>query len=216
MTRTERVTNRQAFEANMWEQSFKVFVEGEEVHGTKEYNRAIDIMLAIDKDFTLSLLETSATTEQTNTVTMYHGTHDNSLTFTNEGAIINYNHIGTWFTSNKSYAGSLYGKNVIEAQITVNNPLYLNDEDFDNLFYDTELANLYNVTIEGEKKKGKLINCIWTNGEYIEALKQSYIDQGYDSIIFENSNIDLSTNEEPHTVVILLNTDNILQSQYVN
>lgn len=207
LTRIQQVNERKAFEANAWEASFLTYVQGEDVHGSTKYARAIKIMTAIDSEYTTQLLtdDLATTTVQLDTITVYHGTHEAKLQFTNERTIKNYNHIGTWFTSTAHHANTLYGANVIEAQIVINNPYYATTEDFDIFFYNQTIASKHNATIDN----------LWKNGSYIAELKQSFINQGYDSIIFENSTIDLSSNEEAHTVVIVLDTDSIVSSQYL-
>jgi hypothetical protein len=59
MNRTTQVNEVKAREINAWEDAFKVFVEGEAVHGTKQVERAIKIMNAIDSKFTSTLLSTN-------------------------------------------------------------------------------------------------------------------------------------------------------------
>src|SRR5690606_4862801 len=181
-----------------------IFIEGEEVHGIKAVERAIKTMNAIDPDFTSTLLadnETAATKE--NTYTVYHGTHENNLTFINR-EVKNYNSIGTYFTSNRNYARSLYGSNVIPAAITLSNPLIVNNvndcESFDTVFYDDSLTTL----------TFKDINKLLLDSTYISKLKDKYISLGHDGIIFQDSRIDLSLEDkEAHSVYIVFNAENI-------
>ena len=204
MTRYERELQVNEYTLNTWEAAFTVFVEGNK--GSKEYERAVKIMMAIDPDFTITLLETSTTEETTqNELTVYHGTHT-ILTQFIDRPVKNYDSIGTYFTNNKEYARTLYGKNVVTAAITLNNPLVVNNvtdcESFDKIFYDTELTNL---TFNEDNMRKLLLN-----SNYINNLKNKLINLGYDGIIFEDSRIDLSKEDkENHTVYIVFNSNQI-------
>jgi len=215
MNRETHVMKVNEYTAQAWENAFTVFVEGVSVHGKEEVERAIKIMNAIDKELAATLINTEVevTPEVTevaeevavtneNTITVYHGTHQELTTFVNR-PVKNYDSIGTYFTSNKEYARSLYGKNVIEANITLNNPLVVNNvndlESFDKVFYDNTLTNLPFAQI----------NKLLLDTDYINALKSKLINKGYDGIIFKDSSIDLAPNEEAHTVYIVFNADNI-------
>lgn len=205
MTRYEREMQVKEYTLTTWEDAFTVFVEGSEVHGNKAVERAVKIMTAIDPEFTATLInnESAATKEEINTITVYHGTHENLTGFINR-EVKNYDSVGTYFTNNKDYARILYGNNVIEAEIKLNNPLVVSNvtdcESFDKVLYNNELTN---VPFEQ-------INKLLLNSEYMNAFKQDLINKGYDSIIFQDSRIDLDREDkENHTVYIVLNADNI-------
>jgi hypothetical protein len=206
MTRYERELQVKEYTLNTWENAFTVFVEGEEVHGTKAVERAIKVMNAIDPDFTNKLIndEVSATIETSaNVITVYHGTHENLTTFINR-EVKNYDSIGTYFTSNKQYANMLYGKNVVAANITLNNPLIVNNvndlESFDKVFYDRSLTT---VSFSN-------INKLLLDTNYINALRNKLINDGYDGIVFQDSRIDLAPGDkESHSVYIVFNTNNV-------
>lgn len=57
MTRTEQVNAVKVREITTWEDSFKIFSEGAEVHGQKKVDRAIKVMSAIDKEFTAIIVD---------------------------------------------------------------------------------------------------------------------------------------------------------------
>lgn len=205
MTRYEREMQVKEYTLTTWEDAFTVFVEGEEVHGSKNVERAIKVMTAIDSEFTATLInnESVATKEEVNTITVYHGTHQQLAQFDNR-EVKNYDSVGTYFTSNKDYARILYGMNVVEAEVKLNNPLVVNNvtdcESFDKVFYNNELTNVPFAQI----------NKLLLNSEYMKAFKQDLINKGYDSIIFQDSRIDLDKDDkENHTVYIVLNADNI-------
>jgi hypothetical protein len=145
MTRYERELQVKEYTLKTWEAAFTVFVEGSEVHGTQAVERAIRIMNAIDPELTATLLETGATKEEVNTITVYHGTHAELTTFINR-EVMNYDSIGTYFTSNKDYARMLYGKNVVTATIELSNPLVIENvtdcKSFDKVFYNESLTEL--------------------------------------------------------------------------
>jgi hypothetical protein len=202
--REQRALAVKEYTLSTWEDCFTVFVEGTEVHGIKAVERAIKIMKAIDPEFTQSLLTETEETKQ-NEIIVYHGTHATITEFIDR-KVKNYDSIGTYFTSNKEYARMLYGKNTITAAITLNNPLIVNNvtdcESFDRVFYDTELTNL---KFNEDNMRKLLLNC-----DYITALKNKLIKQGYDGIVFQDSRIDLSKEDkENHTVYIVFNANNI-------
>lgn len=192
------------YQLSTWESCFKVFVEGEEIHCTKEVQRAIKIMKAIDPEFTQMLLTTEVKEEE-NEVTVYHGTHANITEFIDR-EVKTYDSIGTYFTSNKEYARMLYGKNVITTKIKLNNPLIVenvnNCESFDKVFYNNKLTKLsFN-----EDNMRKLL----LDKNYINNLKKELINQGYDGIVFQDSRIDLDkTDKDNHTVYIVFNANQI-------
>jgi hypothetical protein len=204
LTRYERELQVKEYTLNAWENAFTVFVEGEEVHGTKEVERAIKVMNAIDPEFTNKLItdEVSCTKEES-VITVYHGTHEELTTFINR-EVKNYDSIGTYFTSNKQYANMLYGKNIVAANITLNNPLIVSNvtdcESFDRVFYDQSLAT---VSFNN-------INKLLLDTNYINALRNKLINEGYDGIVFQDSRIDLAPGDkENHSVYIVFNANNI-------
>lgn len=204
MNREQRVIQIKEHQLNTWEAAFTVFIEGEALHGTKAVERAIRIMNAIDSELTAILIAPEQAT-QDNTITVYHGTHENITQFIDR-EVKTYDSIGTYFTSNKDYARLLYGSNVIEANIALKNPLVIKNvtdcKSFDKVFYDSELTELQ----FNEQNMNKLLLDL----TYINNLRLSLINKGYDGIIFQDSRIDLSKEDiDNHTVYIVFDTSNI-------
>lgn len=198
----EQIANKQ-HEMSTWEEAWTIFVEGEEKHDRQTVQRAVDCMYQIDAGLT-NMLVPATYLQMPTTYVAYHGTHEKLNAFT-QREVKNYNSIGTYFTSKKEYARRLYGPHVIEATLTLHNPLIvynvINCPSFDAVFYDEALTS---------KKQNQVRGDLLLDEEYIKALKAKLQQKGYDGIIFYDSRIDLSSEERtPHTVYVVFNEHQI-------
>lgn len=183
-----------------WEYGWNTYVKGLEENNLKLINKGINILNAIDPEFVASVIQPDNTQEETtNEVTVYHGTWENITQFSNR-EVKTYDSIGTWFTAKKEYARMLYGANTIEATVSLKNPIVINNvtncNSFDQFFYDSSLTN----------KSFSDINKILLDSDYINSFKTKLIEKGYDGIVFKVSKIDVSNDEESHTVYVVFNT----------